>query len=79
MGREEAGFAVHGNCIGVDHGAGVVTLFLHLDSADVRPGQRVMRGQKIGEVGDTGVATGPHLHFGLYVHGHNVDPEQWLH
>lgn len=59
----------------VDHGNGVVSLYAHLERYDVRVGQRVEAGQKLGEVGGTGVRdSGPHLHFGLFRHGEVLDP-----
>jgi murein DD-endopeptidase MepM/ murein hydrolase activator NlpD len=78
VGKEKDGFAVHGNCLFIDHGQGVISAYLHLSAIDVALGQEVQAGQLLGKVGDTGIATGPHLHFGLYVNGLNVNPEPWL-
>ena len=78
VGREDRGFDFCGNCIGLDHGQGVGSIFMHLDQIKVRAGTYVARGQTLGTVGDTGVATGPHLHWGLFVHGHCVDPYMWM-
>ena len=77
VGREAAGFAIHGNTVGIDHGQGVVSIFLHLNRIAVSEGQQVAAGTPIGEVGTTGASTGPHLHWGLYVHGVAVDPVPW--
>jgi murein DD-endopeptidase MepM/ murein hydrolase activator NlpD len=77
VGRVSEGFRVHGNCVGIDHGQGVTSIMMHLSRIDVREGQLVQAGQKIGAVGSTGAATGPHLHWGLYVHGLSVDPVPW--
>jgi murein DD-endopeptidase MepM/ murein hydrolase activator NlpD len=71
------GFELHGNTIGIDHGQGVLSIMIHLSRIDVQEGQRVEAGQVIGAVGSTGASTGPHLHWGLYVHGLSVDPEPW--
>ncbi|HET7825455.1 MAG TPA: M23 family metallopeptidase [Anaeromyxobacter sp.] len=60
------------------HGAGVFTLYFHLDRVDVRPGAQVKRGQRIGLLGATGRATGPHLHWSARVGGLYVDPESLL-
>ena len=50
---------------------------VHLDSATVSKGDIIRVGQRIGRVGATGLATGPHLHFGLYLHGKDIDPVAW--
>lgn len=77
IGRESQGFKVHGNCVGIDHGQGVTSIFLHLSRIDVKQGDFVKAGQRIGALGGTGAATGPHLHWGLYVNGLSVDPQPW--
>jgi len=77
VGRESQGFVIHGNTIGIDHGQGVSSILIHLHSINVREGDLVQAGQVVGTVGSTGVATGPHLHWGLYVHGKAVDPVPW--
>jgi murein DD-endopeptidase MepM/ murein hydrolase activator NlpD len=78
VGREADGFEIHGNCIGIDHGQGVITVYLHLTRIDVKEGDYVSTGQPIGTVGSTGASTGPHLHWGLYVNGLAVDPDAWI-
>ncbi len=78
VGLVAQGFRLHGNTIGLDHGQGVTSIFLHLSRVDVREGERVRAGQVIGAVGSTGISTGPHLHWGLYVHGQAIDPAPWL-
>ncbi len=77
IGYEKDGFKVHGNIIGMDHGQGVLSVFLHLSRIQVKRGDFVKAGQTIGLLGDTGAATGPHLHWGLYVNGQAVDPTPW--
>jgi len=64
-----------GNLVVVAHGDGVRSLYAHLDSIDVRLGQLVAAGARIGGVGQTGRATGPHLHFEIRLRGASVDPE----
>jgi len=78
VGRERDGFEFHGNCVGVDHGQGVVSIFMHLHDIAVREGEEVRPGMYLGSVGETGIATGPHLHWGLSVHGLSVDPAPWM-
>jgi murein DD-endopeptidase MepM/ murein hydrolase activator NlpD len=78
VGRVVDGFELHGNTVGIDHGQGVTTMYLHLSAIEVSEGQMVRAGDIIGRVGATGIATGPHLHWGLYVHGVSVDPMPWL-
>jgi murein DD-endopeptidase MepM/ murein hydrolase activator NlpD len=77
VGRESQGFKVHGNCVGIDHGQGVESIMIHLSKINVKPGDMVKAGQTIGALGGTGAATGPHLHWGLYVFGKSVDPVPW--
>lgn len=77
VGQESKGFVIHGNCVGIDHGQGVESIFLHLSRILVKEGDMVKAGQVIGAVGATGAATGPHLHWGLYVNGQSVDPSPW--
>ncbi|MEG4352756.1 M23 family metallopeptidase [Microcoleus sp. LAD1_D5] len=77
VGRESQGFKIHGNVVGIDHGQGVASILMHLSRIDVKEGDVVKAGQVIGTVGSTGASTGPHLHWGLYVHGQSVDPVPW--
>ena len=77
VGRVSEGFRVHGNTVGIDHGQGVTSIMLHLSRIDVQEGDFVQAGQRIGAIGSTGASTGPHLHWGLYVHGLAVDPVPW--
>ncbi|NJO43151.1 MAG: M23 family metallopeptidase [Cyanobacteria bacterium CRU_2_1] len=77
VGRVEDGFELHGNTIGIDHGQGVESILIHLSRIDVKEGDVVQAGQQIGAVGSTGAATGPHLHWGLYVNSQCVDPVPW--
>lgn len=77
VGKVSQGFRVHGNVIGIDHGQGVVSIFMHLSRINVKEGDFVKAGQNIGTVGSTGASTGPHLHWGLYVNGLSVDPLPW--
>lgn len=70
---------VHGNTIIVDHGWGIMTIYQHLNRILVKPGQRVRKGTVIGKMGSTGIATGPHLHWGFIVQSVRVDPLYWTH
>lgn len=68
----------NGNSVFLDHGRGLITVFMHLSRIDVRPGQSVRRGDILGAVGATGRATGPHLHWTVILNGTAVDPELFL-
>ncbi|MBI2835418.1 MAG: M23 family metallopeptidase [Acidobacteria bacterium] len=68
---------IYGNCAIIDHGMGVQTLYGHLASLDVKPGDRVTKGQTIGRSGMTGLAGGDHLHFTMLVNGRMVSPVEW--
>ena len=63
-----------GNYIMISHGSQVFTIYMHLSKRTVSEGDEVVKGQKIGEVGSTGVASGPHLHFGIRKNGAYVNP-----
>ena len=68
-----------GNCIVIDHGSNLQTVYGHLSEIKVKEGQKVVRGQYIGNVGSTGNSTGPHLHLGVKLNGRYVNPEKgWL-
>jgi murein DD-endopeptidase MepM/ murein hydrolase activator NlpD len=77
VGLVKDGFRVHGNIIGVDHGQGVISIFMHLSRIDVAEGDMVQPGDVIGAIGTTGASTGAHLHWGLYVNAVGVEPAQW--
>ncbi|MDR0976612.1 MAG: M23 family metallopeptidase [Prevotellaceae bacterium] len=64
----------YGNSVTIDHGFGYETRYAHLSKSLVRRGQKVVRGEVIGEVGSTGKSTGPHLHYEVHVKGKPVNP-----
>jgi lipoprotein NlpD len=68
----------YGNLVMLDHGSHVITLYAHNDRNLVRPGERVRRGQTIALMGDSGRASGCHLHFEVHQDGRLVDPLRWL-
>jgi len=70
-------YILSGRTVLVDHGQGVVSAYFHLDTTTVSKGDILRAGDRIGRVGSTGLATGPHLHFGVYLHGKDVDPVVW--
>jgi murein DD-endopeptidase MepM/ murein hydrolase activator NlpD len=68
---------IYGNCVVVDHGMGVASLYGHLSSIDVKVGDTVRAGQVLGRSGMTGLAAGDHLHFTMLVGGRPVNPVEW--
>ena len=70
--------SARGNYIVINHGNGMQTWYQHLSSMNVTVGQTVARGQVIGNVGTTGISTGPHLHFEVHVNGVPVNPLNYL-
>jgi murein DD-endopeptidase MepM/ murein hydrolase activator NlpD len=70
-------YALMGRTLILDHGQGVHSAYFHLDTILVREGDDVRRGAVLARVGATGLATGPHLHYGIYIHGKDVDPTVW--
>jgi len=74
----KTGFRLHGNIVGIDHGQGVISFYLHMSKIAVKNGDEVKAGQKIGAVGQTGRATGPHLHFSIYVNQVATNPREWF-
>ena len=63
-----------GKTVIVDHGMGLISIFAHLSKIDVQIDERIEKGDKIGQIGMTGRATGPHLHWGMYLENKSVDP-----
>jgi len=68
---------IYGNCVIIDHGLGVQSLYGHLQSFDVKVGDKVTRGQIIGRSDSTGLAGGDHVHFTMLVGGRMVNPVEW--
>ncbi len=67
-------FFFNGNAIFIDHGQGLISVYIHLNKRLVEPGQIVKQGDTIGTIGQTGRATGPHLHFGIYLNQTVINP-----
>ncbi|HEY7494547.1 MAG TPA: M23 family metallopeptidase [Candidatus Tectomicrobia bacterium] len=68
---------IYGNTVIIDHGYGVHTLYGHMSAIDINVGDKVQKKQLIGRTGETGLATGDHLHYGVYIYGVPVRPEEW--
>ncbi len=72
-----APLGIYGNCIVVDHGYGLQTIYGHLSHIDVHEGDVVKRGQIMGRSGMTGMAGGDHIHFAMQLDGVQIDPKEW--
>ncbi len=72
-----APLGIYGNCIVVDHGYGLQTIYGHLSEIAVREGDLVKRGQVMGKSGQTGLAGGDHIHFSMQLDGVQIDPKEW--
>jgi murein DD-endopeptidase MepM/ murein hydrolase activator NlpD len=72
-----APLGIYGNCIVVDHGYGLQTIYGHLSHIDVHEGDTVKRGQVMGQSGMTGMAGGDHIHFAMQLDGVQIDPKEW--
>jgi murein DD-endopeptidase MepM/ murein hydrolase activator NlpD len=72
-----APLGIYGNCIVVDHGYGLQTVYGHLSHFDVHEGDMVKRGQVMGQSGMTGMAGGDHIHFAMQLDGVQIDPKEW--
>jgi murein DD-endopeptidase MepM/ murein hydrolase activator NlpD len=72
-----APLGIYGNCIVVDHGYGLQSIYGHLSALAVKEGDMVKRGQEMGKSGSTGLAGGDHLHYSMQVEGVEVNPVEW--
>jgi murein DD-endopeptidase MepM/ murein hydrolase activator NlpD len=72
-----APLGIYGNCIVVDHGYGLQTIYGHLSKIDVHEGDMVKQGQVMGQSGQTGMAGGDHIHFAMQLDGLQIDPKEW--
>ena len=71
-------FELHGGTVGIDHGQGLLSIYLHQSKLAAMPGTVVHKGDIIGYAGSTGRSTAPHLHWAMYVNGVAVNPQQWV-
>jgi hypothetical protein len=67
-----------GNCVMIDHGLGLISISMHLSRIDVKPGQKIEKGERVGLSGATGRVTGPHLHWAIRWQGSMLDPAKLL-
>ena len=72
-----ADLGIYGNCVVIDHGYGLQSIYGHLSSIDVKPGDSVKKGQTIARSGATGLAGGDHLHYSMQVDGVQINPVEW--
>jgi murein DD-endopeptidase MepM/ murein hydrolase activator NlpD len=70
--------SIYGNAVILDHGYGLLSLYGHMSTLDVKVGEVVGKGQRLGTSGSTGLAGGDHLHLEIFVQGKSVDPLEWL-
>jgi hypothetical protein len=70
-------FGIYGNAVVVDHGFGILSLYGHMSSIGVQAGQKIARGDVLGQTGETGLAGGDHLHFAIILAGMPVNPVEW--
>ncbi len=70
--------SLYGNAVIIDHGYGLLSLCGHMSTVDVAAGDHIIKGDRIGTSGATGLAGGDHLHLEVFVHGHSVDPMEWF-
>lgn len=75
---EVGDFFFNGKTVFIDHGQGLVSMYCHMDSIQVKPGQQLKQGEVIGTVGATGRVTGPHLHWSISMNNTLIDPELFL-
>lgn len=71
-------YVLLGNCVIVNHGEGLTSLYIHLSEILVEEGETVKEGQVIGKIGNSGASLGPHLHYATYFHGEPIDPDLLL-
>jgi hypothetical protein len=72
-----APLGIYGNCVVLDHGYGLQTIYGHMSEIDVHEGDMVKRGQIMGKSGMTGMAGGDHIHFSMQLEGVQIDPKEW--
>jgi len=72
-----APLGIYGNCIVLDHGYGLMTLYGHMSNITVHDGDMVKKGEVMGQSGMTGMAAGDHIHFSMLLDGVQIDPKEW--
>ena len=72
-----ADLGIYGNCVVLDHGYALQSIYGHMRQIDVKEGEMVKKGQKLGIAGQTGLAGGVHVHFGMQIDGVQINPREW--
>jgi len=72
-----APLGIYGNCVVLDHGYGLMTLYGHMSKIAVHEGDTVKKGEVLGQSGMTGMAAGDHIHFSMLLDGVQIDPKEW--
>jgi len=76
--RDAANYSIYGNTVVVDHGDGILSMYMHMNDISVKNGEAVKNGQMLGHSGETGYSEGPHLHLTIRIGGVSIDPLEFF-